>query len=131
MRGAELRYCLVVLGLCLLERYLAVAWIEFHEQRSAFDALIIFNVDCLDGAINARRNGIQVTIDLCVVCVFESTGVEIPSGASREQYERDYPDKIGVHPTARLYRLCRVGPKLAVRKSRRGNLSFCFHVQDH
>ena len=59
MGGTELRHCLVVLRLRLLKRYLAVAWIKFHHKRSAFDALIVFDMDRLDRAVHAGRKTIS------------------------------------------------------------------------
>ncbi len=111
MRDAELGESLIVLRLGLLERDVVVLGIKFDEQFASLDLLIIIDINCFDGAVDARGNRVQVPVDLGVVGVFVAVGIEIPGDAEDQKDEENYPEDPGIEGAARF---CGLGVCAAV-----------------
>src|SRR5271169_4545732 len=101
MRSAQLGNGSVILRLCLLQRDLIVAGIQLNQQRSRLDALIVVDVNGLDGAVDASRDRIQMAVNLRVVRALVTEGVEIPTGADGYDHKSDEPDDIQPDPASR------------------------------
>ena len=53
----------------LLQGYLVIAGIELDEKLARFNRLIVVDVDRIDRPVDPRADGIEVSIDLCIVGV--------------------------------------------------------------
>ena len=59
--------CLVVLCLGTGEGDPAIGWIEVDQRLSYFDVYVILDVNGTNGAVNARSDGGDMTVDLGIV----------------------------------------------------------------
>ena len=130
MRCAQLRHGLIMLRARLIERDLIVARVQFHQERPGLDTLVVIHVDGPDSAIDARRDGVQVSVDLCVIRVFETSTVEVPADSGGQQHQNDPADQEGIHEAARLGGL----ENVSIRRDSCGglrSLGICLCIHAH
>ena len=126
MRSAELGQGLVILRLRLLQRNRIVAGIEFHQRRSGLDGLIVVHMYGLDGAVDASSDWVQMAVDLGIIRILVTAGVEVPSNADGQQHKREYADDKWIDAAAG-----RSGLGGGVRLARCGSLCFRLYFSAH
>ena len=111
--AAGLRY----LGAGLIDGDLEIPRIEIHQRIAGFHDLVVIDVNLGDGAVDARTDGVQVSVHLGVVSGFEFPRLEPkvnadPGGDQQHQEENDEGAATAASGGRRI-RLVVHGPALA------------------